>query len=85
MRPTRAVDRAPKQLRVIVLGGELFRYREGLESLDLPIRRSDHGCVRPPKDVIGTKAVELVAEEDRIPRRVGWHHPGQAAEFGIDV
>ena len=40
---------------------------------------------RSPQNVIGAKAVEHVAEENRIPRRVGSHHPGQAAEFGIDV
>src|SRR5205823_7568807 len=58
------VLRLGRQLRVTVLGSELFRYREGLESLDLPIRRSDHGCVGTPQNVIGTKAVEQVPDED---------------------
>src|SRR5207237_5170952 len=79
------VLRLGRQLRVTVLGSELFRYREGLESLDLPIRRSDHGCVGTPQNVIGTKAVEQVPDEDRVPRRIRPHHPGQAAELGIDI
>ena len=64
---------------------QLFGYREGLESLDLPMRRSDHGCVGTPQNVIGAEAVEQVHKEDRIPRRIRPHHPGQAAELSIDI
>ena len=35
--------------------------------------------------MIGSKTVEQVTDEDSIPRRIGPHHPGQAAELGIDI
>src|SRR5438046_7710558 len=51
------VLRLGRQLRVTVLGSELFRYREGLASLDLPSRRSDHEGGGARQTVVGANAV----------------------------
>jgi hypothetical protein len=39
-----------------VLRSELFGNREGLEGLDLPVRRSDHWGIGAPQNMIGTEA-----------------------------
>jgi hypothetical protein len=70
---------------VLISAGDLFGYREGQKGFDLPIGRSDHRCVGTPQNVIGSKTVEQVTDEDSIPRRIGPHHPGQAAELRLPV
>jgi len=41
-----------RQLCVTVLPGDLFRYREGLESLDLPMRPADDRSIGTPQNMI---------------------------------
>src|SRR5215469_2844443 len=67
------------QLRVPVLRTELFGYCEGLERVDLPVRRSDYRSVGTPQNVIGAEAVEQIADEDGVSRWVRTHHPRQRA------
>ena len=57
-----------RQLWVAVLRRDLLGYREGLEGLDLPMRRPDHWSVSAPQNVIGAEAVEQISDENSIYR-----------------
>jgi len=41
-----------RQPCVTVLRGNLFGYREGLESFNLPMRRADHRSIGAPQNMI---------------------------------